>query len=75
MIQGLELISKFSNDEDHNISILEVLDNWSGGCSIRSNLLSELKKEFGKNIDVFSCYLQNVADRCSVFVQSTKNSI
>ena len=43
MIQGLELISKFSNDEKHNISILEVLDNWSGGCIIRSNLLSELK--------------------------------
>ena len=54
MIQGLELISKFSNDEKHNISILEVLDNWSGGCIIRSNLLSELKKEFGENNDVFN---------------------
>ena len=54
MIQGLELISKFSNDEDHNISILEVLDNWSGGCIIRSNLLSELKKEFSENNDVFN---------------------
>ena len=54
MIQGLELISKFSNDEDHSISILEVLDNWSGGCIIRSNLLSELKKEFGESNDVFN---------------------
>ena len=54
MIQGLELISKFSNDEKHNISTLEVLDNWSGGCIIRSNLLSELKKEFGENNDVFN---------------------
>ena len=54
MIQGLELISKFSNDEKYNISILEVLDNWSGGCIIRSNLLSELKKEFGENNDVFN---------------------
>ena len=54
MIQGLELISKFSNDEKHNISILEVLDNWSGGCIIRSNLLSELKKEFGESNDVFN---------------------
>ena len=54
MIQGLELISKFSNDEDHNISIPEVLDNWSGGCIIRSNLLSELKKEFGESNDVFN---------------------
>ena len=54
MIQGLELISKFSNDEKHNISILEVLDNWRGGCIIRSNLLSELKKEFGENNDVFN---------------------
>ena len=54
MIQGLELISKFSNDEDHNISIPEVLDNWSGGCIIISNLLSELKKEFGENNDVFN---------------------
>ena len=54
MIQGLELISKFSNDENNNISIPEVLDNWSGGCIIRSNLLSELKKEFGENNDVFN---------------------
>ena len=54
MIQGLELISKFSNDEKHNISILEVLDNWSGGCIIRSNLLSELKKEFGESNDIFN---------------------
>ena len=54
MIQGLELISKFSNDEKLNISFLEVLDNWSGGCIIRSNLLSELKKEFGENNDVFN---------------------
>ena len=54
MIQGLELISKFSNDENHNISIVEVLDNWSGGCIIRSNLLSELKKEFSKNNNIFN---------------------
>ena len=54
MIQGLELISKFSNDEKYNISISEVLDNWSGGCIIRSNLLSELNKEFGENNDVFN---------------------
>ena len=54
MIQGLELISKFSNDEDHNVSIPEVLDNWNGGCIIRSNLLSELKKEFGESNDVFN---------------------
>ncbi len=54
MIQGLELISKFSNDEKLNISFLEVLDNWSGGCIIRSNLLSELKKEFGESNDVFN---------------------
>ena len=58
MIQGLELISKFSNDEDHDISILEVLDNWSGGCIIRSNLLSELKKEFAKNNNIFN--LKNI---------------
>ena len=54
MIQGLELISKFSNNEDHNISIVEVLDNWSGGCIIRSNLLLELKKEFAKNNNIFN---------------------
>ena len=54
MIQGLELISKFSNDEDHNISIVEVLDNWSGGGIIRSNLLSELKKEFSENNNIFN---------------------
>ena len=54
MIQGLELISKFSIDENHNISIPEVLDNWRGGCIIRSNLLSELKKEFGESNDVFN---------------------
>ena len=54
MIQGLELISKFSNDENHNISIVEVLDNWSGGGIIRSNLLSELKKEFSENNNIFN---------------------
>ena len=54
MIQGLELISKFSNNEDHNISIVEILDNWSGGCIIRSNLLLELKKEFAKNNNIFN---------------------
>ncbi len=54
MIQGLELISKFSDDENHNISIVKVLENWSGGCIIRSNLLSELKKEFLKNNDIFN---------------------
>ena len=54
MIQGLELISKFSDDENHNISIVKVLENWSGGCIIRSNLLSELKKEFSKNNDIFN---------------------
>jgi len=54
MIQGLELISKFSDDENHNISIVKVLENWSGGCIIRSNLLSELKKEFSKNNNIFN---------------------
>ena len=54
MIQGLELISKFSINENHNISIVEVLDNWSGGCIIRSNLLSELKKEFTDNNNIFN---------------------
>ena len=54
MIQGLELISKFSDDENHNISIVKVLENWSGGCIIRSNLLSELKKEFLKNNNIFN---------------------
>ena len=54
MIQGLELISKFSDDENHNISIVKVLENWSGGCIIRSNLLSELKKEFSKNNNILN---------------------
>ena len=54
MIQGLELISKFSDDENHDISIVKVLENWSGGCIIRSNLLSELKKEFSKNNNIFN---------------------
>ena len=38
MIQGLELISK--HIEEINLSI--VLNNWMGGCIIRSNLLKEL---------------------------------
>ena len=38
MIQGLELINKFVEEIDLGI----VLNNWSGGCIIRSNLLNEL---------------------------------
>ncbi len=38
MIQGLELIGKYI--EEINLSI--VLNNWMGGCIIRSNLLKEL---------------------------------
>ena len=38
MIQGLELIKKY----DSEINLGDVLNNWSGGCIIRSNLLSEL---------------------------------
>ena len=71
MIQGLELISKFSNDEDHNILIPEVLDNWSGGCIIRSNLLSELKKEFGDNNDVFN--LNNIFNTLNKNIVSISN--
>ena len=38
MIQGLNLIKKFSKDIELNV----VLNNWTGGCIIRSNLLNEL---------------------------------
>jgi len=38
MIQGLELINKYV--EEINLGV--VLNNWKGGCIIRSNLLNEL---------------------------------
>ena len=81
MIQGLELITKFSESENHEISIVEVLENWRGGCIIRSDLLSDLKKEFSENNSFYSLYnifnilQQNRAAISKVLQITTKNNI
>ena len=80
MIQGLELISKFSESENHEISIVEVLENWRGGCIIRSNLLLDLKKEFSENNsfysldNVFNNLQQNRTAISKVLQVTTKNN-
>ena len=81
MIQGLELITKFSESENHEISIVEVLENWRGGCIIRSNLLLDLKKEFSENNNfysldnIFNNLQQNRAAISKVLQITTKNNI
>ena len=81
MIQGLELITKFSESENHEISIVEVLENWRGGCIIRSDLLLDLKKEFSENNsfysldNIFNNSRQNRAAISKVLQITTKNNI
>ena len=81
MIQGLELITKFSESENHEISIVEVLENWLGGCIIRSNLLLDLKKEFSENNsfysldNIFNNLQHNRAAISKVLQITTKNNI
>ena len=81
MIQGLELITKFSESENHEISIVEVLENWRGGCIIRSNLLLDLKKEFLENKsfysldNIFNNLQQNRAAISKLLQITTKNNI
>ena len=81
MIQGLELITKFSESENHETSIVEVLENWRGGCIIRSNLLLDLKKEFSENNNfysldnIFNNLQQNRAAISKVLQITTKNNI
>ena len=81
MIQGLELITKFSESENHEISIVEVLENWRGGCIIRSDLLLDLKKEFSENNsfysldNIFNNLQQNRAAFSKVLQITTKNNI
>ena len=81
MIQGLELITKFSESENHEISIVEVLENWRGGCIIRSNLLLDLKNEFLENNsfysldNIFNNLQQNRAAISKVLQITTKNNI
>ena len=81
MIQGLELITKFSESENHEISIVKVLENWRGGCIIRSNLLLDLKKEFSENNsfysldNIFNNLQQNRAAISKGLQITTKNNI
>ena len=81
MIQGLELITKFSESENHEISIVKVLENWRGGCIIRSDLLLDLKKEFSENNsfysldNIFNNLQQNRAAISKVLQITTKNNI
>ena len=68
-------------EENHEISIVEVLENWRGGCIIRSNLLLDLKKEFSENNsfysldNIFNNLQQNRAAISKVLQITTKNNI
>ena len=81
MIQGLELITKFGETKNHEISIVEVLENWRGGCIIRSDLLLDLKNEFSENNNfysldnIFNNLQQNRAAISKVLQITTKNNI
>jgi len=45
LIQGILFIEYFSNKENLEIKIPEVLQNWLSGCIIRSDLLKEIYEE------------------------------
>ena len=59
MAQGLLFVEHVSSTENLEINLNEVLQNWSAGCIIRSDLLKELKDENLLNTITSSKYVQN----------------
>ena len=49
LIQGILFIEHFSNKENLEIKIPEVLQNWLSGCIIRSDLLKDIKEIYESN--------------------------
>jgi 6-phosphogluconate dehydrogenase len=77
MIQGLELINKFVEEIDLGI----VLNNWSGGCIIRSNLLNELddinssSKDFINDSKLNKIFKDNLNSTKTVISQAVLSNI
>ena len=77
MIQGLELIGKYI--EEINLSI--VLNNWMGGCIIRSNLLKELNdissssSEFVNDLKINKIFKDNLESSKKIISDAMLNDI
>ena len=77
MIQGLELIGK--HIEEINLSI--VLNNWMGGCIIRSNLLKELNdissssREFVDDLKINKIFKDNLESSKKIISDAMLNDI
>ena len=77
MIQGLELIDK--HIEEVNLGI--VLNNWTGGCIIRSNLLKELNdvnstsKDLLNDIEINKIFKDNLESTKKIISECVLNGI
>ena len=77
MIQGLELIAKHMV----NINFGTVLNNWMGGCIIRSNLLKELNvvssasKDFLGDLKLNKIFKDNLVSTKKIISQAVLNDI
>ena len=77
MIQGLELIGK--HIEEINLSI--VLNNWMGGCIIRSNLLKELNdisstsRDFVNDLKINKIFKDNLESSKKIISDAMLNDI
>ncbi|MEC7892561.1 MAG: NAD(P)-binding domain-containing protein, partial [Actinomycetota bacterium] len=77
MIQGLELIAKHMV----NINFGTVLNNWMGGCIIRSNLLKELNvvssasKDFLSDLKLNKIFKDNLVSTKKIISQAVLNDI
>ncbi len=77
MIQGLELIDKQIEEVDLGI----VLNNWTGGCIIRSNLLKELNdvnstsKDLLNDIEINKIFKDNLESTKKIISECVLNGI
>ena len=77
MIQGLELIAKHMVNIDFGI----VLNNWMGGCIIRSNLLKELNvvssasKDFLGDLKLNKIFKDNLVSTKKIISEAVLNDI
>ena len=77
MIQGLELIAKHMV----NINFGTVLNNWMGGCIIRSNLLTELNvvssasKDFLGDLKLNKIFKENLVSTKKIISEAVLNDI
>ncbi len=77
MIQGLELIDNHIEEVDLGI----VLNNWTGGCIIRSNLLKELSdvnsrsKDFLRDTEINKIFKDNLESTKKIISECVLNGI